>query len=149
MIHYVLGFLFSQDLSQVVLMRKNHPEWMNGKLNGVGGQVKPGESRWEAMVREFEEEAGIYVPASRWEPFCFMKCTDYGPSDQGSKWLCDCFWARGSLDGVKTMESEEVIIRPVNLLSDNTLQNVRWMIPLALDFDQHRRKVEVDYGAKR
>ena len=59
---YVLGFMFSRDLERVLLIRKNRPAFQAGKFNGIGGKiegtVKPLETPLQAMVREFEEEAG-------------------------------------------------------------------------------------------
>jgi len=66
----VAGFLFSHDGAQVLMVRKTHPAWMAGKLNGIGGQIEAGESPVEAMRREFAEEAGLLVPA--WEHFLFL-----------------------------------------------------------------------------
>jgi len=62
MIDYVLGFFFSPDLSQVVLIQKNRPAEQLGKLNGVGGRVEENELPHSAMAREFKEEAGLEVP---------------------------------------------------------------------------------------
>lgn len=53
---FVLGFLFSEDGSRVLLVWKNRPAWQNGKLNGVGGKIEPGETPLQAMKREFLEE---------------------------------------------------------------------------------------------
>ena len=39
--HYACGFLFSQDRTRVVLIRKRRPAWQAGKLNGVGGKKGP------------------------------------------------------------------------------------------------------------
>lgn len=61
---YCAGFLFGPYLADVALIRKAKPAWQRGKLNGIGGKVEPGETPHDAMVREFEEEAGVRVP--RW-----------------------------------------------------------------------------------
>lgn len=53
---YVLGLLFSEDASRVLLVWKNRPAWQNGKLNGIGGKIEPGETPLQAMDREFVEE---------------------------------------------------------------------------------------------
>jgi 8-oxo-dGTP diphosphatase len=58
---YVCGFLFSPDGKKVVLIKKNRPENQAGKLNGIGGKIEPGETPEQAMIREFNEEAGIYI----------------------------------------------------------------------------------------
>lgn len=53
---YVVGFLFSEDESRVLLVLKNRPAWQEGKLNGVGGKIEAGETPLQAMEREFKEE---------------------------------------------------------------------------------------------
>ena len=54
---YVLGFLFTLNKVNVMLIEKDHLDWQKGKLNGVGGHIGEGESLMEAMCRE---ESGDY-----------------------------------------------------------------------------------------
>lgn len=51
---YCLGFVFNQDLTKVLMLKmlKLYP----GKLNGVGGKIKDGESPEWSMYRELYEE---------------------------------------------------------------------------------------------
>ena len=57
---YVLGFAFSRDKKDIILISKLNPEWQKGKLNGVGGKVEfEDASPMDAMYREFKEETGI------------------------------------------------------------------------------------------
>lgn len=67
--HYVAGLLFGDIRSKVLLIRKSHPYWMKGKLNGIGGHVKPCEPMEFAMYREFIEETGIIISHWHWKPF--------------------------------------------------------------------------------
>lgn len=60
MTDYVLGFLFNR-YGQVLLIKKERPDWQRGKMNGIGGKIEPGETPYDAMCREFREEAGIDV----------------------------------------------------------------------------------------
>lgn len=55
---YCLGVIFSNDLSRVFLLRRDHPEWQAGRLNGFGGKLLPGELSRDSMRREAMEEAG-------------------------------------------------------------------------------------------
>lgn len=66
MTRYVLGFVFSEDLSKLLLIRKTHPKEQYGKLNGLGGVIKHAERTGQAMSREFREECGIHVPEKYW-----------------------------------------------------------------------------------
>ena len=36
---YVVGFMFNPTEDAVLLIRKTHPAWQKGKLNGVGGRI--------------------------------------------------------------------------------------------------------------
>lgn len=59
------GFFFDPGRTSVWLIRKARPAWQAGRLNGIGGKIEAGESPHDAMVREFEEEAGLRIDA--WE----------------------------------------------------------------------------------
>ena len=63
-IYYVVGFLFNPDMTEVVLIKKNRPDWQKGLLNGVGGKIESGEDPITAMIREFKEETGIKLEKS-------------------------------------------------------------------------------------
>lgn len=60
-----VGFIFKPDLSEVLLLRKTHPDWQKGLLNGVGGHVNEEElanAKWvESWCREVKEETGIVL----------------------------------------------------------------------------------------
>lgn len=62
-VEYVLGFMFNEDESKVLLVHKNRPTWQAGKLNGIGGKIEAGETPLQAMEREFMEETGFI---SKW-----------------------------------------------------------------------------------
>ena len=131
----VLGFAFSSDRKSVILVEKNRPEWQAGKINGVGGHVNEGETDKAAMIREFKEETGHEGPF--WDEFLIMT---------GRTWVVHCFCTLfpdvGSLKfpvefPVKDAADEIKAVRiySVAALPDNVLYNLRWIIPLALDFD--------------
>lgn len=134
MLEYVLGFYFSRRLSNVVLIKKDHPEWQVGKLNGVGGKVKEEELSLNsdlapigAMQREFKEEAGVVV--DNWIPYARIIGPDY------TLW---CFAAYG--DAIPTTaEREPVEFYSVEDITTSTLfrtqrvavENVPWLIEMA------------------
>lgn len=47
-----------------LLVLKDRPSWMKGRLNLLGGKVEPGEHPVDAAVRELKEESGLdgYMP---------------------------------------------------------------------------------------
>ena len=76
MTRYVLGFIFGEDDDSekyVLLIRKNRPEWQRGKLNGIGGHIKEGETPRQAMMREAREETTIKTVPAEWSPVCVME----------------------------------------------------------------------------
>ncbi|MGB3635546.1 MAG: NUDIX domain-containing protein [Rubrobacteraceae bacterium] len=120
---YVAGFYFSECKDRVALIRKLKPEWQRGRLNGIGGKVGPGEKPYAAMVREFEEETGARVEG--WRLFC----TATTEEDR-----LHFFTTRGDLDVLYSAETEEVVTAAVeDIPTLDTIPNLRWLIPLALD----------------
>lgn len=65
---YVLGFMFNEAKTHVLLVKKNRPAWQAGLLNGIGSKIEPGEQPLEAMEREFQEETG-YIRRSYGEHY--------------------------------------------------------------------------------
>lgn len=58
---YVLGFIFNEDGTKILLIQKTKPSYQNGKLNGLGGSIEINETPIQAMIRETQEESGIVV----------------------------------------------------------------------------------------
>ena len=44
---------------EVLVVRKNKPDWQVGRLNLVGGKIEDGETPEQAAVRELFEESGL------------------------------------------------------------------------------------------
>lgn len=62
---YCLGFCFTEDMSQVVVLKKADDckvEFLRGLWNGVGGVVHSREDTDEAMEREWIEETDAVSP---------------------------------------------------------------------------------------
>jgi 8-oxo-dGTP diphosphatase len=126
---YVCGFLFTPDRSKVLLIRKRRPAWQAGKLNGLGGKIEPGETRLDAMRREFREEAGIDVP--QWQHVLTLSGTDDAGSGRG--WAGHFFRAFGDVETARPITDEQLEIHPTTNIPPDTIPNLRWMIPLMLD----------------
>jgi 8-oxo-dGTP pyrophosphatase MutT (NUDIX family) len=126
MTNYVVGFL--HDGRRVALIRKTKPEWQAGLLNGIGGKIELDEHPYDAMTREFYEEAGLKLYF--WRRF-------YTLEFEGGKVYC--FTKRvhpNVLDRVKTMEEEEVVIvraKRKKLEKAGVIPNLLWLVPLALE----------------
>lgn len=115
---YVVGFLFRNDDKEVALIKKLKPDWMKGKLNGVGGKIEAGESPLVAMRREFKEETGADV--KNWHNFLSFNEPFIG------------FFISREPAEIRTVEAEEVNWYPVEDIRHlNTIPNLEWLIPLA------------------
>jgi 8-oxo-dGTP diphosphatase len=119
---YVVGFLFSEDLQRVALIRKNKPAWQAGRINDIGGKIEPSETADQAMHREFLEETG--VNESDWQPFLTLR-------DNQLRWSLRFYRAFGDLSKVRSATDEEVIVVPAYPLPDMVIDNLRWIVPLA------------------
>lgn len=130
---YVVGFLFSNDGKTVALIRKNKPDWQKGKLNGISGKVEEGEAVQSAMVREFKEEAGLDI--TEWKYFCCLKGSDKSYDSKGGQYEVYFFYAfSDEVWNVKPQEEEYVsTYRTTEIEGMNTVPNLKWLIPMALE----------------
>lgn len=125
---YVVGFYFASR-SVVLGIRKRRPEWQRGKLNGIGGHVEEGESFEAAMVREFEEEAGVLIRSERWAHFCTL----HGPAQVDADDFEVRFFVASLEDEDEvplTCTDEEVAWFPVDSLIKHGVPNLRWLLPM-------------------
>lgn len=151
-IKYVVGFLFNDDLTEVLLINKTKPKWQNGKLNGVGGKIEKDETKVEAMVREFQEETSVSSDSKDWHLFCSL--TEF----QNSRDLHSVFCLRAvsnfhdlsNLDIKQTTEEKPEVFKVSEVsMSDRILPNLKWLIPLAIDSIRTKngpKSVEAHYG---
>lgn len=138
---YVLGFMFSPDFKKVALIRKNKPEWQKGLLNGIGGKLELHEFAPEdAMIREFQEEAGY---KTSWTLFSAMG----GATNDGEPFSVYCFTTTGDLTQLKSQEEEKIEIidtETITPLRTDMVENLPWLIPLAIDMLRDNRPYFVD-----
>lgn len=128
--NWVAGLLFNTK-GELALVSKTHPKWQAGKLNGVGGKIDEGESPVAAMQREFIEEAGVEVEG--WQEFALLKVQDG---------QVHFFVAHGDYE-IKSMTDEEVgWFDTATLQKLPLIQNLEWLIPLALDKNNHYTTVD-------
>lgn len=118
---YVVGFLFSLDRKNVLLIRKQKPDWQRGLLNGVGGKIERKENPYHAMVREFEEETGRLHCG--WSHFVTLT---------GKDWEVFFWKGKGDLSLCKSVTEEHLEVLPVDCIKD-VIPNLKWLIPAALD----------------
>lgn len=128
----VVGFAIDLDHNEVVLIRKTHPQWQVGKLNGVGGHMEEGETPLMAMSREFVEETGLSI--SDWKKICMME------GDTWKLYVFSTFF--NDIDNVRSTTEEKVVLQDINQLDDLRLQvcipNVRWLVPMCIEHMTNR-----------
>jgi 8-oxo-dGTP diphosphatase len=122
---FTVGFLFDEDLKNVLLMHKDRPDWQVGKINGIGGKFDIGEESLDCIVREVKEESDLDTDKDKWV-FLGNMYTDMVHLDIYA-------YVYGDLSHAKTMTTEKVEAFPVSNLPSNILSNLRWLIPMAVD----------------
>lgn len=131
-VEYVAGFAFNQAKTDVLLIRKNRPDWQAGKWNAIGGHIEPGESPRNAMRREFREESGLEVYS--WNDLCALR---------GEGFVVHFFYAENvDIRDSCSMTDELVAAFPVGAVtcfSYPTLPNVPWLLAMALSLDRGER----------
>ena len=124
---YVLAILFTPDRRRVVLMHKTRPAWQVGRVDALGGKQLPGESAAEAAQREVREEAGVDVPAAAWEEFLVWDDPVYRMHAVRAFDV--------AAEHARTAEDQTVFLAATDALPPNLIDNLRWLVPLALDRD--------------
>ena len=123
MYSYVLALLFTADRREIVLMEKTRPAWQQGRVNALGGKLRAGESAEDAARREVREEAGVDVAV--WDPVLVWHDAQY-----------TMHVVRAFDDAAlraHTAEDQRVFRAPVDELPAHVIDNLRWLVPLALD----------------
>jgi 8-oxo-dGTP diphosphatase len=115
----VIGFLIDTK-GNVLLIEKNHPAWQKGRLNGLGGKIESGETPLQAMIREFQEEAGAKVTS--WRQFCIMT---------GDSYELYLFTSKEEITINPSLDEGKIDWYPVDRLPENTLPNLLFLIPMA------------------
>lgn len=124
---YVAGFLFNASKNEVALIRKNKPAWQRGLLNGIGGKIEAGEEPMAAMIREFREETTIHHNENTWRHFARLCGPDFA---------VEFFAGCGDLDILISAEEEQVervMLTAIDPLRGDMIENLPWLISLALD----------------
>lgn len=153
---YVTGFLLNPSGNQVVLIRKKHPEWQAGKLNGVGGKIEPIDpSALDAMIREFREETGATI--SSWIPYARL----HNLENDHTIFYFVAVDERNLKDVVKTTTDEEIEIHSLHTMLSMSLRepllskslgeptvfstpNIPWLISMACTFIPPRQVTRMD-----
>jgi len=143
---YVVGFCIDLAQGQVLLVKKNRPEFQKGKWNGIGGKIEPGEQPIDAMVREFREEAGIQTAPIDW----IHTITLTGNNDQADsgKPFRVYYYKMGRIYPPHESQMTDEVVSYKSYMRGlwdlPTLPNLRWIFPLQLS-ENVRFPIEVDW----
>lgn len=130
---YVAGLLYSDDGLRVTLILKNRPDWQAGLYNAIGGKIEFGETSFDAMKREFIEEAGVDID---WN----LRITLEGPSYKVHFFSCHNSEAMSYL---QTMTDEIVEVFDAYDLPENIIPNLWWLIPMMNDDSVEGQTIKV------
>lgn len=119
---YVLGFVMDEKKEKIVLIHKNRPDFQAGKLSGLGGKIKEGETPKEAMKREILEESGLVIDDNNLN---HIGVIEDNKKDDKDNFKVDVFHATSSnITKAKTLTDEEVIVfRISDALKQENLTN--------------------------
>jgi 8-oxo-dGTP diphosphatase len=135
---YVVGLMFTEDKSRVLLLKKTHPAWQAGKMNGTGGKLVDGELVRGCVVREHREEVGVDTIPEQWGHFLTL---------QGSDWRVYYFvtFDDAVLNHRDVSDTDEtpVLMRVSSVgnvtwtalatMGTELIYNMKWIIPMSLD----------------
>lgn len=131
--HYSLIFLFNQNKTHIVLITKDDEIY-----NGLGGKFDEEDINIEVCAeRECNEESNLAV--SGLDKFAVLKFEDM---------QVHVFRAIATFPNAYSYTTEEGLVQSINLdeLKDITLvANSKWLIELALAYEDDRKYVEVFY----
>ena len=122
----VVGFVFNEEKTHVLLIKKNRPQWQAGKINGMGGHIEKGEGAFEAVSRECAEEFGLSIPCKNWKSVAVLRGKDF---------FVHFFAAEADVGRALQTTDEEPVLVALKDLSrcDSLIPNLHWLIPLSLE----------------
>ena len=126
-VRYSMGLAFDEAMNNVVLIEKQKPAFLKGLWNAPGGKIEDGETPLDCMVREFDEETGVYIEPQKWiEIFEFVNASN--------EYTLNVFYTvSNDIYSAKTTTNEQVrIINLEHLDFYRLAPNINWMIPFCI-----------------
>ena len=122
---YTIGFIFTPDLTRVLLIHKLAPAWQVGKMNWPGGKVEEGEDCYQCVSREIREETGLIQEPALWQKVAALHSEDFHVD------VLSCLYHWEESDA-KSLEAEQVEWFDVASLPTNTVNTLPWLIPMCV-----------------
>lgn len=126
--HYVVGFLFNKGMNNVLLIKKNRPEWQKGFWNAPGGKIDPSDkSPEDAMSREFYEETDLLIRWPHWRHCLTITCPG------GTVYFYGHVLKDDFISIYQKTDEGTLGVFPVNEISNmKVIENLKWIIPFCL-----------------
>lgn len=127
---YVLNAIFNPAMTELLIIKKNRPDWQAGKFNLIGGKVEPKEMFMDAAIRETEEETGIVLDPENVKMVGFIK------DEPKEHFIVGCFVSiTDDIYSFKTKTDESVYLVNMDELrsipEDNRLENLLSLVELS------------------
>lgn len=126
-----IGLAFTENDHAVLMVKKTHPRWQAGRLNGVGGRGEPGEQPLDCVVREFAEETGRHVAPALWRHVVREIGPDYDLHAYMTRVSSPTKFPRVNDVGetLKWIRVDELRAHRHSMIG-----NLQWIVPMALDW---------------
>ena len=119
-VHFNLGLIFTKDLKRVLLHKCS-----SGKLDGFIQKSDPATIGIVEFTKEVFQKIDAQIDPKDWQILTAV-------SNVEKKWTIDAYLAAYDLDSLKL--NDEFIICDVDNLPEECHPNLRWLIPMAIDF---------------
>lgn len=130
---YTVGFIFSDDFKNVLLIKKTKPADQAGLFNGIGGKFEEFDIDAAACVsREVKEETGLDIPPDFW-----AEVGSYSDNEYYYVSILTSIVPVSTLSDAKSLTEEEVSIISMDKLDDVPFAN------MAREMLEHCRKVYI------
>ena len=128
---YTLGFIFSEDKQEVLLLKMNKPgKWNYGLVNGIGGHIEKNELFIDCMRRECKEETGTII--NHWNFAGVYDGSDY----IGNEFKVFTYYAvikKAYYTPFNSPEGDLSWYKVNDIMKLSSVPNMKWMIPFCLD----------------
>lgn len=149
--HYTIGALFNFDLTMVLLIQKNKPEWQRGKYNLPGGKVEPIyeeqrerlESPEECIEREMFEESELIILEEDWKYVGIIKNIS---KDGYRVHLLTHRLPTNDLPTTIQNTPEPTNWFPISNMPSNRISNLSWLIHFAKNIHEQGNHDVLTFG---
>lgn len=133
---YVLSFLFNEDATELLLIKKRRPFWQANHYNGIGGKTEEFDKSYlDAAIREIKEETGLKYSEDELEYKLEMFNEDYSTEIESNKEFSVRVFTsfNDKINKFKSLTDEEVFkFKLEDIPKEKLVNSVTWLLPLIL-----------------